>query len=103
MSALPPVIFACVMLYFAYHATVGANGLAALVELGERREIVGKELAEVKARNLELVSHVSRLKPGSLDLDFLEERSRLAQNAVTPDEWMVLVPDVAAQRASDAS
>lgn len=84
-----PILGACVVGYFGYHAVQGDRGIIAWLVLNQQiREarIVQDELAAERAT---LEHRVKLLRPDSLDLDMLEERVRLMLNLAHADELVI--------------
>lgn len=88
----PPVIGACLVAYFAYHAVQGERGLLAWwrlqQDLGEAKAEEAR-LADERAR-LEL--RVGLLNPDHLDTDMLDERAHAVLNYGRDDEYVILLP-----------
>jgi cell division protein FtsB len=60
-------------LYFCYHAIAGQRSLISLVQLRHEISITQDQLEDVKSQRIALEADVLRLRPASLDADFLEE------------------------------
>jgi cell division protein FtsB len=89
----PPVLAACVVAYFGYHALHGERGFLAWREL--RQDLAAAQtsaarLAEERAR-LEL--RVGLLRPDNLDPDLLEERANALLGYGHQDDLIILLPD----------
>jgi cell division protein FtsB len=69
------------ILYLGANAVTGHQGLLAYVDLQAREHALEgrQEHAQIEAR-------ASRLKPNSLDLDYLDERARVELAAGDPNE-----------------
>jgi cell division protein FtsB len=79
------------ILYLAVHAVTGRQGLIAYVELQRQERALlaeRKALAEERAR---LERRASRLRPDSLDLDYLDEKARELLGAGEPGELIFTV------------
>jgi cell division protein FtsB len=78
--------------YFAYHATEGERGLRSYFALGHQIELARAERdsAEMERRIIE--RRVAALRPGSLDLDMLDERARQVLNLVHEDDFVIQLP-----------
>ncbi len=87
-----PIFGAIVLLYFAYHTIQGDRGLLAYMRLGNEVERARDTLGRLRHDRNQLELRVSRLKSGSMDLDLLEERSRLVLNRVRDDEVVIFLP-----------
>ncbi len=88
----PPVLAACVVAYFGYHALHGERGLPAWRELkGDLSQARATEarLADERAR---LARRVGLLHPDNLDPDLLEERANLLLGYGRDDDLIILRP-----------
>ena len=89
---MPPVIGACLVGYFAYHAVQGDRGFRALQQIRQDladAQAVEADLADQHAR---LDLRVSLLRPDALDPDMLAERAHHLLNYGRADDYMVLLP-----------
>lgn len=91
-QVLKPVLGAALMAYFAYHAVQGDRGLLAWWQLRYQMETAEQELAAVKAEADHLKHRISLLKPESIDLDMVDERTRLLFAYAKPDEFILIPP-----------
>ncbi len=88
----PPVLAACVVAYFGYHALHGERGFPAWRELkGDLSQARATEarLADERAR---LARRVGLLRPDNLDPDLLEERANLLLGYGRDDDLVILLP-----------
>jgi cell division protein FtsB len=80
------------VLYFAYHAFAGKQGLGswsdAQIELEDRKS----ELRELEKDISRLKTDIARLTPGSVDPDLVESLAREKLAFVYPDEIVLLAP-----------
>jgi cell division protein FtsB len=74
------------ILYLGANAVTGHQGLLAYVDLQAREHALEGRLAEVRQEHARLEARASRLKPSSLDLDYLDERARVELAAGDPNE-----------------
>ena len=74
------------ILYLGANAVTGHQGLLAYVDLQAREHALEGRLAEVRQEHASLEARASRLKPSSLDLDYLDERARVELAAGDPNE-----------------
>ena len=90
---LGPVFAAAVVAYFAFYTVEGERGLLALTRL--QAQAVQAELAysEIKAEREALEFKVTSLRPDSLDVDRLDERTRTLLNDSQHDELIILLPN----------
>ena len=74
------------ILYLGANAVTGHQGLMAFVDLQARERALESRLAAVGREHAQLEARASRLKPNSLDLDYLDERARVELAAGDPNE-----------------
>ncbi len=74
------------ILYLGANAVTGHQGLMAYVDLQAREHVLDGRLAAVRQEHARLEARASRLKPNSLDLDYLDERARVELAAGDPNE-----------------
>lgn len=84
--------------YFAYHAVEGDYGLFALGKLQDRVEALQTDLATARAEREKMESHVSLMRPESLDRDMIDERAREALNMADAKDIVIFL-DPADRRA----
>ena len=93
VSRLQALGLTMLVLYFAYHAFAGEQGLGrwtdAQIELEERRS----ELARIEKDIERLKVDIRRLTPGSVDPDFVEAIARDKLAFVYPGEIVLLTPE----------
>jgi cell division protein FtsB len=77
--------------YFAYHAVIGSRGLLAWRQLNQDLAATEQELAAVRAQRQELEDKVSRLRPGSLDPDLIDELARRHLSLAEPLDVIILL------------
>ncbi len=85
---------ACMVVYFAFHAVQGERGFLAYVKLNkelQQAEVQADAIAEQRAA---LEMKVAGLRPGSLDLDLLDERARMLLNYGQPTDGVVRLEGV---------
>lgn len=76
--------------YFAYHAFAGEQGLGHWSNMQQTLDDRHSELAEILTANDQLRSDISRLAPGAVDPDLIEELARDDLGFVYPDEMVVI-------------
>jgi cell division protein FtsB len=86
------VVAAALVGYFAYYTVEGERGLIALTRLQKQEARAEADYASLKADREALELKVTSLRPGSLDLDRLDERTRALLNDSRPDELIVNLP-----------
>jgi len=89
----PPVLAACVLSYFAYHAIQGDRGLLAWLQLRQDLAAAQAEEARLTQERARLEQHVSLLRPESLDSDLLDEQAHALLGYGRPDEYVILLPE----------
>jgi cell division protein FtsB len=71
---------------FGYHALQGDYGVFSLMRIEAREQALHGQLAELRAERAHLENLVTRLSPGFLDLDLLDERTRAVLGHMRADE-----------------
>ena len=74
------------ILYLAAHAVTGRQGLVAYVELQAQERQLEQRVAELEMERGRLEARAARLRPETLDLDYLDERARITLAAGDSDE-----------------
>jgi cell division protein FtsB len=95
-DALPPLAFAALCGYFAWHSMHGDFGLMAREKRLADIEEAKKVLARAEADRDSLERRVAGMRGTELDRDQLDERARALLNMVGRDE--IVVPYAPAQR-----
>ncbi len=85
-SAALSIGLGAAILYLGANAVTGHQGLMAYVELQARERALESRLAEAHQEHARLETRAGRLKPNSLDLDYLDERARVELAAGDPNE-----------------
>ena len=88
---LLPFLCLLIMGYFAYHAVEGDYGLFALGKLKERQALLEAELTTARAKREEMESHVSLMRPESLERDMIDERAREALNMADAKDLVIFL------------
>ena len=90
MKLIIAQIGACgVLLYFAYHAMSGKQGLAEWTRLQKQERELAAEISDLDAEKIQIKSQIKRLQADRLDLDFVEELSREKLAFARQDELIV--------------
>ncbi len=89
---LGPVFAAAVVAYFAYYTVEGERGLLALTRLNAQAREAEIAYGAVKADREAMQFKVTSLRPGSLDVDRLDEQTRTLLNDSQHDELIILLP-----------
>jgi cell division protein FtsB len=90
-----PLIGASLMGYFGYHAIQGDRGLMAWLTLKQQLRHADAQLASLQDEQVTLSNRVQRMRPGSLDADLLDERTRVMLNYAQDDEVVIMHPESA--------
>jgi cell division protein FtsB len=72
---LPIAGFIWVIMYFAYHAFTGEQGMRNLLVYQQREMVLGQQLAQLQACRQSYERRIALLSDQNLDLDYLEERA----------------------------
>jgi len=76
--------------YFAFYLVHGDMGYFAMRGAENKLEQVKTDYNKIKKERILLENRVKRLRPESLDLDMLDERSRAVLGFVKPDEIIIV-------------
>jgi cell division protein FtsB len=74
------------ILYLGAHAVTGPQGLVAFVGLQAQEHALAGQLDELAAERAALEARAARMRPESLDLDYLDERARVLLAAGDAEE-----------------
>lgn len=85
-----PVIGACSVIYFGFHAVNGDRGLLTYLKLQQHISETRPVLDDIRSRRERLTHRVSLLRPDGLDLDMLEERARIMLNYGYANDVVIL-------------
>ena len=89
---LPTPFAAAVVAYFAYYTVEGERGLLTLTRLQAQAGEAELAYLSVKADREAMEFKVTSLRPDSLDVDRLDERTRALLNDSRHDELIILLP-----------
>ena len=84
-----PVIGACLIVYFIYHAVQGDRGLIAFWQLTKQVTQAENTLSILSRKRAQIQNRVTLLNPYSLNSDMLEERARFMLGYSKPGEIVV--------------
>ncbi len=87
-----PLLIACVVAYFGYHAVQGRRGVIAWLQLGQQIEQTSADLVLSRAEERRLARRVALVRSESLDPDLLDERARAVLNLAHPDDLVIVAP-----------
>ena len=74
------------ILYLGAHAVTGRQGLVAYVDLQAQERMLESRVSALETEQATLEARAARLRPGSVDLDYLDERARLTLAAGDSEE-----------------
>jgi cell division protein FtsB len=74
------------ILYLGAHAVTGRQGLVAYVDLQAQERTLEQRVAGLEHEHADLEARAARLRPETLDLDYLDERARITLAAGDSDE-----------------
>lgn len=98
--AAVPVVCACVVAYFGFHAIQGDHGLITYLRYGQYIGSLQLEYDQtVKARE-QLEHRVSLLRSKSLDPDLLEERARDVLGFAHPNDRVIYLDQIPSNPAN---
>ena len=86
-----PVIGACLILYFIYHAIHGDRGLIAFWQLNKQITQAENTYLVVSRKRAEIQNKVRLLNPNTLNSDMLEERARFLLGYTNPGEIVIFL------------
>lgn len=93
LIAARPILFACALFYFAFHAFHGERGVFALFQNQHQLMEVERELEATRAERMTLEKRVGGLRVNSLDLDLLDEQARNMLGLSKENEMIMVWPD----------
>lgn len=74
------------ILYLGAHAVTGRQGLVAYVDLQAQERALEGRVASLAEERAQLEARAARLRPETLDLDYLDERARITLAAGDSEE-----------------
>lgn len=74
------------ILYLGAHAVTGHQGLLAYMDVQAEERVLEQRVSALEQEQVALEQRAARLRPQSLDLDYLDERARITLAAGDPDE-----------------
>lgn len=81
------------LLYFVFHSIYGSRGIIAYFKLQAELESSHKNLDQLRAERLEIENRAKLLRPGSLDRDMLDEKTRNVLGLSSPKEKIFKATD----------
>lgn len=85
------VVLGGAIVYLGAHAVTGEQGLLAYMDLQSQERALEQQVASLDAERAQLEARAARLKPESLDLDYLDERARITLAAGDSEELVFAV------------
>lgn len=85
-SAAMSIALGAGILYLGAHAVTGRQGLVAYVDLQAQERVLTDRVASLKEERADLEARAARLRPETLDLDYLDERARMTLAAGDSEE-----------------
>jgi cell division protein FtsB len=86
---LPTAALAFLILYFGFHALTGERGLLTSDQRSEALAAKTQELAQLRARRLDLETRARLMRDASLSADLLEERARSLLGYSDPRDYVI--------------
>jgi cell division protein FtsB len=83
---------ACIVGYFLYHTVQGDRGWLAMLRLQNQVAASQSNLSQLQQEHNQLNHRVQLMRPGSMDPDLLDEKSREMLDYSKPNEIIVLTP-----------
>lgn len=85
-SAVVSIGLGAAILYLGAHAVTGRQGLVAYVDLQAQERVLEERVAALDEERAALEARAARMRPETLDLDYLDERARLTLAAGDSEE-----------------
>ncbi|MFY9286886.1 MAG: septum formation initiator family protein [Alphaproteobacteria bacterium] len=90
--AIISVVCAFIVIYFLYHTIQGDRGWLSMLRLQNEVTAARGNLDQLQKEREELAHRVQLMRPGSLDPDLLDEKSREMLDYSKPNEIIILTP-----------
>ncbi|MFC7290512.1 FtsB family cell division protein [Hirschia litorea] len=87
------IVLSLVLVYFAYNALAGDQGLAKWTDLQKQEKELSLVLEGIQREKLDTQTRIDRLSSETLDLDYLEELARKKLAYARSDEIILNVSD----------
>ena len=84
-----PSLIALAIVYFAFYTLFGNRGLYRMYELEDQLVVAQAQHEEVIQERITLEQNVTLLKPNSLDLDMVDQRTREVLGYAHPDDIVI--------------
>jgi cell division protein FtsB len=89
--AIGSLLCVLVLFYLAFHTVSGERGVFAMLRETNKLETMKTELAGIKTKRESLEKKVQKLSNDSLDLDLLDEQSRIVLGRAGKDEVVIFL------------
>lgn len=93
-----PLMVACILAYFGFHAIQGERGILTWLQLSNQIERTAWALDASRAEERRLEHRVGLLRADNLDPDMLDERARAVLNLAAPGEIVIFIDPLATIR-----
>lgn len=90
---LPSFGIAIMIVYFSYHALNGDQSVLQWMHHQQDVKALEVQLAQLQDRQAQLEKQNKLLRPGSLDLDYLQERARAKLRYMDPHDRLIAMAD----------
>jgi len=90
LQTIASAVGACIVAYFLYHTIEGDRGWLAMLRLKNEVVAAQKNLSQLRQDHQELEHRVQLMRPGSIDPDLLDEKSREMLDYSKPNEIIIL-------------
>ena len=94
-SMVGPLMVACILAYFGFHAIQGERGILTWLQLSNQIDGTARALDASRAEERRLERRVALLRADNLDPDMLDERARVVLNLAAPGEIVIFIDPVA--------
>ena len=84
------IIFVILFFYFSFYTINGERGLRRYLHLQQELSYAEKIAEKYSKKKVELEAKVRLLSSDSLDLDMLDERTRIILNYANSDEFVII-------------
>lgn len=91
-QTISSVLGACIVGYFLFHTIEGDRGWLAMVRLQNQVNAAKTDLSQLQKEHQQLDHEVHLMRPGSLDPDLLDEKSRELLDYSKPGDIIILAP-----------
>ena len=87
-----PMLGACVLAYFLFHAVQGDRGVLAWVQFNQQIRHAEETLAPIQAERAALAAKIALMRSDNLDPDLLDEQARRVLGFAAPTDLVILYP-----------